>query len=73
MTRLKMAISDAITEAVTAKPNIYASEFKKRSRGGDWMGKEPYTKPELTKDENLKDITFDDCTWQCSSPVPGSP
>ena len=33
--------------------------------------REPYTKPELVKHENLKDITFECPTWQCSVAVPG--
>jgi hypothetical protein len=28
--------------------------------------REPYCKPELTRLDNLKDVTFEDCTWQCS-------
>lgn len=28
--------------------------------------REPYIKPELTKVDNLKDITLADCAWSCS-------
>lgn len=33
----------------------------------------PYTKPELVKQENLKDITFECPEWQCSVTVPPAP
>ncbi|MFA5809044.1 MAG: hypothetical protein WC935_01730 [Thermoleophilia bacterium] len=32
--------------------------------------REPYAKPELTRHENLKDITFACPEWQCSVVVP---
>ena len=33
--------------------------------------REPYAKPELVKHDNLKEITFECPTWQCSVAVPG--
>ena len=35
--------------------------------------REPYAKPELVKQDNLKDITFECPNWQCSVTVPPPP
>lgn len=35
--------------------------------------REPYAKPELLAQDNLKDITFDCPQWQCSVVVPPPP
>ena len=35
--------------------------------------REPYAKPELTRHDNLKDITFECPAWQCSVTVPPPP
>lgn len=35
--------------------------------------REPYTRPELVRHENLKDITFECPNWQCSVVVPPPP
>ncbi len=32
--------------------------------------REPYTRPELVRHENLKEITFECPNWQCSVVVP---
>jgi len=37
------------------------------------MTKETYVKPEITRLENLKDITFECPQWQCSVVVPPPP
>lgn len=36
-------------------------------------GREPYAKPELVKQDNLKEITFECPSWQCSVNVPPPP
>jgi hypothetical protein len=36
-------------------------------------GREPYAKPELVKQDNLKAITFECPNWQCSVAVPPPP
>ena len=35
--------------------------------------REPYAKPELAKQDNLKDLTFECPNWQCSVVVPPPP
>ncbi len=35
--------------------------------------REPYTKPEMVRHDNLKDITFECPAWQCSVTVPPAP
>ena len=32
--------------------------------------REPYAKPKLVKHDNLKDVTFECPSWQCSVVVP---
>ena len=35
--------------------------------------REPYVKPQLSRHENLKEITFECPNWQCSVVVPPPP